>query len=133
MAFWSPDKASCDYPEEEELWSPASASGGGAGGASGDKSLISPSNRGRRVTASRARAASSAGGDDGQSGRMAEGFSASDVGDSVAEGDEGAPGDGPVNSREEVEWVQCDGCRKWRKLSGGMRSEDLPEQWWVVI
>lgn len=131
MAFWSPEKASCDYPEEEELWSPASASAGGAGGASGDKSLISPSNRGRRVTASRARATSSAGGNDGagQSGRFAEGFSASDVGGSVADGDEGAPGDSRGNTREEVEWVQCDGCRRWRKLSDGMRSEDLPEQW----
>jgi len=30
---------------------------------------------------------------------------------------------------EACEWVQCDGCAKWRRLGGGVTAESLPDQW----
>lgn len=124
MATWSPEKARCDYPEEEELLSPTSTSG---------KSIMTPSYRGRRVP-SRVRVNSVAAGDEtgGESSGWAEGFLTGEG--STAEGSVGGGGSGVGRGRGrgrkvEVKWVQCDGCQRWRKLTGGVRSEDLPDKW----
>lgn len=141
MATWSPETASCNHPEDSAdmlTTTTVSAGGksfmlgsGGRGGGGGGASC-----RGRRLGA-RGRATSEAtevGGDEEKSWRK-DGDSvaaverrASDVGGSAGAGGGGGRGRGR-SRKEEVVWVQCDKCLRWRKLALGMRLEDLPDKW----
>ncbi|KAG6550178.1 hypothetical protein Mapa_008136 [Marchantia paleacea] len=41
--------------------------------------------------------------------------------------------DGQAHFEPDREWVQCDKCRKWRKLPGGVHTSDLPEEWFCYM
>lgn len=56
----------------------------------------------------------------------------SDAGSGSGGGSSGIAGAGRGRGRskkEDVLWVQCDKCLRWRKLAFGMRLEDLPDKW----
>lgn len=48
--------------------------------------------------------------------------------DASSRGSGGGRGRGR-SKKEDVLWVQCDTCLRWRKLALGMRLEDLPDKW----
>lgn len=139
MAIWSPATASCEHPEDSaDMLTPATGgtssgrsflAGGGGGRGNGGGSC-----RGRRL-GSRARAApeaSEAVGDTERSWRK-DGDAGSAAGERrSSEGGVGSSGGGRGRGRskkEDVLWVQCDKCLRWRKLALGMRLEDLPDKW----
>lgn len=142
MATWNPATASCDHPEDTaDMLIPVVGGGsersftGGGGGRGGGASC-----RGGRRMGSRARAveASDAGGDedrswkrDGDSGTSLDRRTADGGGGGAASvGNGGSGGRGRGRSKkEDVVWVQCDNCLRWRKLAPGMLLEDLPDKW----
>lgn len=137
MATWSPATASCDFPEATaEMMAPAAGNAGvrsfvGRGGGRGGGGA---SFRGRRA-GSRARAVSEmseAGGDEDRSWRREDSGApgehrASDVG--AATGGAGVGRGRGRSKKEDVVWVQCDNCLRWRKLALGMLFEHLPDKW----
>ena len=136
MATWSPATANCEHPEDStEMVVPLSTttiSGGGRGNGSAGGSA---GYRGRRIGSRSSRTASegSEGGaeEDRSWRRDGEGTSAerrwSDGGSAIGGGN-GGRGRGRAK-KDDLLWVQCDKCEKWRKLANGMRNEDLPEKW----
>lgn len=121
MATWSPEKASCSYPDDSDVLSPASAAG--------DKPLVPSNCRGRRVTARMRAAAADAGGGVGGGG-VNDGHAAMEGAVTEITGGGGVgKGRGGRGRKVEIKWVQCDMCFRWRKLAPGMGSEDLPEKW----
>lgn len=32
----------------------------------------------------------------------------------------------------EIEWIQCEECRKWRILPPGPSPDDLPDPWYII-
>lgn len=122
MAVWNLDKAHCDHPEDTDLLSSTSNT---------NKSIMNATYRGRRV-GSRVRAASLARDDaGGDTGSWVEGDAPSERTAEISAGG-GATGVGRGRGRGrkvEVKWVMCDACQRWRKLTPGMRLEDLPEKW----
>ncbi|CAN0199532.1 unnamed protein product, partial [Scytosiphon promiscuus] len=54
--------------------------------------------------------------------------------DAGSRGNGGGGGRGRGRSKkEDVLWVQCDKCLRWRKLALGMRLEDLPDKWYCRL
>lgn len=150
MATWNAS-ASCNQPEDSFSIATTATSAGGRnsfvvrGGAAG-RGGGGASVRGRRV-GSRARATPEAGeaaacGEarswrrDSES-RIGMERRESDAGSRGGAGGSGSNG-GAGRSRgrskkEDVLWVQCDKCLRWRKLALGMRLEDLPDKWCVLV
>lgn len=130
MATWSPETANCEHPEETtEKVAPATNTTGRGNGNAGS----SGGYRGRRVGSRSTRSAfdgSEGGGEEDKSWRR-------DVEGAPVERrslDGSAYGNGVSRGRgrarkDELLWVQCDKCEKWRKLANGMRNEDLPDKW----
>lgn len=133
MASWSPATASCNHPEDSsDMLSPAMGIGAGVKAFmmvdGGRGSAGSGSNCRSRRMGSRARSvAESSEGVDGDRSWRRDG----DAGTAVERKDSGGGG-GRGRGRakkEDVVWVQCDKCERWRKLAPGMRLEDLPDMW----
>ena len=143
MATWNPATASCDHPEDlADMIIPVAGAGGGRSftGGGGSRGGGASCRGGRRLGA-RARVAldaSEGGGDedrswkrDGDSGGTSiERRTGDSGGVGTAAGSGGGGGRGRGRSKkEDVVWVQCDKCLRWRKLALGMLLEDLPDKW----
>lgn len=142
MAAWNANP-SCDQPEDSSsLATTANSPGersfvvrsgrgaaGGVGGAAGGSNAGAGA-RGRRIgsrgrgTSEQSEAAGGGGGEDRTWSRIGLERRESDA------GSRGGAGRGRGRSKkEDVMWVQCDKCLRWRKLALGMRLEDLPDKW----
>ena len=143
MAAWNANP-SCDQPEDSSSLattanSPGGRSfvvrgrgGGGRGAAGGGGAGAVAGARGRRI-GSRGRGTSEPNEAAGGVG-AGEDRAWSRVGLERRESDAGSRGGGAGRGRgrskkEDVMWVQCDKCLRWRKLALGMRLEDLPDKW----
>lgn len=142
MAFWSPETARCDYPEDSDLVSPTFVGGTDTTSDAAGKTGASAANcRGSRRVAARMRALTDVVADAtrGEGGRSWNDVDPAEVpAERITEGGAGGSGTGGGSRsrggrarRLETKWVMCDNCQKWRKLAPGMGSEDLPEKWCV--
>lgn len=146
MAAWNAG-ASCAQPEDSSSLATTNSPGGrsfvvrGGGGGAGAGAAPSAGGgaRGRRI-GSRGRTTSEPS-DAAHGGVGGEDRSWSRVGLERRESDAGSRGGGAAggaggagrgrgrSKKEDVMWVQCDKCLRWRKLALGMRLEDLPDKW----